>query len=147
MGRFTLPRDLYHGKGSLEELKHLTGKRAILVVGGGSMKRFGFVDRAVEYLKEAGMEVRLYRILNISIQRSLIQRIFGLGTIHLDSTDKDLSCFDIVNIKNSESVMEMISEAVEAERLRNRVASREFMSDGMHENDAEEDGIHDSEEH
>ena len=93
------------------------------------------------------MEVRLYRILNISIQRSLIQRIFGLGTIHLDSTDKDLSCFDIVNIKNSESVMEMISEAVEEERLRNRVASREFMSDGMHENDAEEDGIHDSEEH
>ena len=60
MGRFTLPRDLYHGKGSLEELKHLTGKRAILVVGGGSMKRFGFVDRAVEYLKEAGMEVQLF---------------------------------------------------------------------------------------
>ena len=60
MGRFTLPRDLYHGKGSLEELKHLTGKRAILVVGGGSMKRFGFVDRAVEYLKEAGMEVELF---------------------------------------------------------------------------------------
>ena len=60
IGRFTLPRDLYHGKGSLEELKHLTGKRAILVVGGGSMKRFGFVDRAVEYLKEAGMEVQLF---------------------------------------------------------------------------------------
>ena len=104
-----------------------------------------FVEKGLFNVR--GMEVRLYRILNISIQRSLIQRIFGLGTIHLDSTDKDLSCFDIVNIKNSESVMEMISEAVEAERLRNRVASREFMSDGRHENDAEEDGIHDSEEH
>lgn len=104
-----------------------------------------FVEKGLFNVR--GMEVRLYRILNISIQRSLIQRIFGLGTIHLDSTDKDLCCFDIVNIKNSESVMEMISEAVEAERLRNRVASREFMSDGMHENDAEEDGIHDSEEH
>lgn len=104
-----------------------------------------FVEKGLFNVR--GMEVRLYRILNISIQRSLIQRIFGLGTIHLDSTDKDLSCFDIGNIKNSESVMEMISEAVEAERLRNRVASREFMSDGMHENDAEEDGIHDSEEH
>ena len=104
-----------------------------------------FVEKGLFNVR--GMEVRLYRILNISIQRSLIQRIFGLGTIHLDSTDKDLSCFDIVNIKNSESVMEMISVAVEAERLRNRVASREFMSDGMHENDAEEDGIHDSEEH
>ena len=104
-----------------------------------------FVEKGLFNVR--GMEVRLYRILNISIQRSLIQRIFGLGTIHLDSTDKDLSCFDIVNIKNSESVMEMISQAVEAERLRNRVASREFMSDGMHENDAEEDGIHDNEEH
>ncbi len=60
MARFTLPRDLYHGKGSLEELKNLTGKRAIVVVGGGSMKRFGFLDRAVGYLKEAGMEVELF---------------------------------------------------------------------------------------
>ena len=48
MARFTLPRDLYHGKGSLEELKNLKGKKAIVVVGGGSMRRFGFssVDRA-----------------------------------------------------------------------------------------------------
>ena len=59
MARFTLPRDLYHGKGSLEALKTLDGKRAVVCVGGGSMKRFGFLDRAVSYLKEAGMEVRL----------------------------------------------------------------------------------------
>ena len=59
MYRFTLPRDLYHGKGSLEALKTLRGKRAIVCVGGGSMKRFGFLDRAVNYLKEAGMEVAL----------------------------------------------------------------------------------------
>ena len=59
MGRFTLPRDLYHGTGSLETLKTLTGKKAI-VVGGGSMKRFGFLDKAVAYLKEAGMEVELF---------------------------------------------------------------------------------------
>ncbi len=60
MARFTLPRDLYHGKGSLAELKNLTGKKAIVVVGGGSMKRFGFLDKAVSYLKEAGMEVTLF---------------------------------------------------------------------------------------
>ncbi|HIY21980.1 MAG TPA: iron-containing alcohol dehydrogenase [Candidatus Flavonifractor merdigallinarum] len=59
MGRFTLPRDLYHGKGSLEELKNLSGSKAVLVVGGGSMKRFGFLDRAEGYLKEAGMEVHI----------------------------------------------------------------------------------------
>ena len=59
MARFTLPRDIYHGKGSLAELRHFKGKRAIICVGGGSMKRFGFLDRAVSYLKEAGMEVSL----------------------------------------------------------------------------------------
>ena len=59
MARFTLPRDLYHGKGALEELKHFEGKKAVVCVGGGSMKRFGFLDRAVGYLKEAGMEGEL----------------------------------------------------------------------------------------
>ncbi len=60
MARFTLPRDLYHGKGSLEELKHLPGKKAMVVVGGGSMKRFGFLDKVCENLKAAGMEVQLF---------------------------------------------------------------------------------------
>ena len=60
MARFTLPRDLYHGKGALEALKTFEGKRAIVCVGGGSMKRFGFLDRAVDYLKESGMEVQLF---------------------------------------------------------------------------------------
>ena len=58
--RFTLPRDLYHGKGALENLKNLEGKKAIVCVGGGSMKRNGFLDKAVKYLEEAGMEVKLY---------------------------------------------------------------------------------------
>ena len=60
MARFTLPRDLYHGKGSLEVLKTLEGKKAMICVGGGSMKKFGFLDRAVNYLKEAGMEVEVF---------------------------------------------------------------------------------------
>lgn len=60
MARFTLPRDLYHGKGALEALKEFSGKRAIVCVGGGSMKRNGFLDKAVSYLEEAGMEVKLF---------------------------------------------------------------------------------------
>lgn len=60
MTRFTLPRDLYHGKGSLEALKTLEGKKAIICVGGGSMKRNGFLQKAEDYLKEAGMEVKLF---------------------------------------------------------------------------------------
>ena len=58
--RFTLPRDVYHGKGALEALKSFKGKKAMIVVGGGSMKRFGFLQKAEAYLKEAGMEVELF---------------------------------------------------------------------------------------
>lgn len=60
MARFTLPRDLYHGKGALEALKTFEGKKAMVCVGGGSMKKFGFLDKTVNYLKEAGMEVELF---------------------------------------------------------------------------------------
>ena len=60
MSRFTLPRDIYYGKDSLETLKTLKGKKAVIVLGGGSMKRFGFVDKAVAYLKEAGIETKLF---------------------------------------------------------------------------------------
>lgn len=60
MARFTLPRDLYHGQGSLEVLKTLKGKKAFVVVGGGSMKKFGFLEQVENYLKEAGMEVELF---------------------------------------------------------------------------------------
>ena len=60
MARFTLPRDLYHGKGALEALKSFKGEKAMVCVGGGSMKKFGFLDRIVGYLKEAGMQVELF---------------------------------------------------------------------------------------
>ncbi|WP_432734395.1 iron-containing alcohol dehydrogenase [Clostridium perfringens] len=60
MARFTLPRDIYHGKDSLEVLKSLEGKKAFIVIGGGSMKRFGFLDKVLSYLKEAGMETKVF---------------------------------------------------------------------------------------
>ncbi|SDB42208.1 MULTISPECIES: iron-containing alcohol dehydrogenase [unclassified Butyrivibrio] len=60
MSRFTLPRDIYHGKGALEALKTFEGKRAIICTGGGSMKRGGFLQKVEEYLKEAGMETELF---------------------------------------------------------------------------------------
>ncbi len=60
MARFTLPRDIYHGKGALEALKTFEGKRAIICTGGGSMKRGGFLQKVEDYLKEAGMEIELF---------------------------------------------------------------------------------------
>jgi alcohol dehydrogenase class IV len=60
MMRFTLPRDIYYGKDAMGVLKTIKGKKAIIVLGGGSMKKFGFVDKALGYLKEAGIETKLF---------------------------------------------------------------------------------------
>ncbi len=60
MARFTLPRDIYHGKGSIDVLKNIEGKKAMIVMGGGSMKRFGFLQRIEDNLKEAGLEVKVF---------------------------------------------------------------------------------------
>lgn len=59
MERFTLPRDLYFGKGSLEVLKNIKGKKASIVIGGCSIKRFGYLQKVEDYLKEAGIETQL----------------------------------------------------------------------------------------
>ncbi len=59
MSRFTLPRDIYFGENSLEELKKLEGNKAVIVIGGGSMKRFGFLQKVEDYLKEAGIQTKL----------------------------------------------------------------------------------------
>lgn len=99
-----------------------------------------FVETGILNLHQR--DVRLYRILNISLTRSLTQRIFGMGTIHLDSNDKDLECFELKNVLDSEHIKEMISDAVEAERKRNKVSTREFMSgDGELEDDFQEDDM------
>ncbi|MDO4568266.1 MAG: iron-containing alcohol dehydrogenase [Clostridia bacterium] len=60
MARFTLPRDLYFGRGAIDALKGFEGERAIVCVGGSSMKRFGFLDRVADNLREAGMEVEVF---------------------------------------------------------------------------------------
>ena len=74
-------------------------------------------------------DARLYRIMNTSISRSLIQKIFGLGTIHIDGTDKDLGCYDLKNVKDCLRVKELLDNAVEEERIRNKVVVREYSSD------------------
>jgi len=86
-----------------------------------------FIDSGV--LNKRQDEIRLYRILDVSLRRSLGQRIFGMGTIHICSSDKTMKDFDIINIKNSQEIKEMISESVEEQREKKRVYSREYMSD------------------
>lgn len=84
-----------------------------------------FISRGFLNTKED--EVRLYRITDISLNRSFGQRMFGLGTIKCCSGDKTLGDFEIKNIKKSKDVKEMLSQMVEAERDRKRVSSREYI--------------------
>ena len=73
-------------------------------------------------------EVRLYRILDLTLKRTLFQRLWGLGTIHVCSADKSTPEFEILNIKNPEIVKNMLSDMVEEERRKKRVSGRELMS-------------------
>ena len=88
----------------------------------------GFFSRKEE-------EIRLYRITDMTLKRTLGQRIFGLGTIHCCSGDKTSPEFEIKRIKNSRKVKEMLSDMVEKERLRRRVSVRENFIDSEHDDD------------
>lgn len=61
MARFTLPRDIYYGAGAISELTNLKGKkRAIIVTGGSSMQKFGFLKKVEDTLTSVGIEVKLF---------------------------------------------------------------------------------------
>lgn len=87
------------------------------------------------FLSKKEEEVRLYRIMDLTLNRPLGQRIFGLGTIHCCTADKSTPEFDILRIKNSEQVRNMLSDIVEKQREEKRVVSREFMADADGDDD------------
>ena len=74
-------------------------------------------------------EVRLYRILDVTLKRSFGERLFGLGTIHCCSADHSSPEFDILRVKQPRQVKEQLSALVEAEREAKRVSSREYMTE------------------
>ena len=83
-------------------------------------KDTGFLNKKYE-------EVLLYRIVDLSVRRSLLQRLFGLGTVHCCTTDKSTPELDLENIKNSMAVKELISKASEDCKVRKGYTVREFM--------------------
>ena len=75
-------------------------------------------------------EIRLYRIMDLTLNRPFGQRIFGLGTIHCCTADKSTPEFDILKVKNSLNVKNLLSDMIEAEREKKRISGREFLEDG-----------------
>ena len=80
-------------------------------------------------------EIRLYRIMDVTLRRSLWERLFGLGTIHCCSGDKSTPEFDILHIKDAKNVKEMLSDMIEEARKERMVGMREFLDDEMMDDD------------
>ena len=83
----------------------------------------GFISRKED-------EIRLYRVLDITLDRPLSQRIWGLGSIRLNTADKTSPEIVIKRIKHAKTVKDMLSDMVEKERDEKRIAAREFMGNG-----------------
>ena len=86
-----------------------------------------FIQTGILNLQEN--ECRLYRILDLKLTRSFWQRLFGLGTITVSSSDKNLGNFELKNIKHSKETKELLSRTIEEQRDKKRVVSREYMHD------------------
>lgn len=87
------------------------------------------------FLNKVEDEVRLYRIMDVSLRRSFWQRIFRVGTIHCCSADKSMGDFDIVSVKNPKDVKEQLSQLIEEQRMAKKVTNREFMDDSADDAD------------
>ena len=89
-----------------------------------SNNRF-FVESGM--LSKKYIELRFYRVLDISMEKSFLQRIFGLGSIYLMSNDQDTPTLEIKNIINVEVVKERLSEIIERARSDKKVKVGEFL--------------------
>ena len=97
-----------------------------------------FVDKG--FLTTTSDEVRLYRIMDVSLTRSLGQKIFGVGDIQVHSSDKTLHDFTIKSVKKPKEVKELLSDKVEIQRDKKRVVNREMMFDNDEFDDDNDEG-------
>lgn len=85
-------------------------------------------------------EVVLYRIRDISVSRSLWQRIFGVGTVTVASSDKTTPSLVLKNVKDPMDVKELLHQQVEEVKLRRRVRVGEIMG-SMDDDDTMDDEL------
>ena len=91
-------------------------------------------------------EVLLYRVQDLVLTMTLGQRIFGVGTVCVHSSDKSIPHLDLKNVKNPRQVKELIHQNVEAAKEKRRMRSMEIMGGGGNDggfHDGDGDGIDD----
>jgi uncharacterized membrane protein YdbT with pleckstrin-like domain len=109
-----------------------------------SFTRYGMSeDRlfiSVGFLNIKDDEVLLYRVRDIDTSRTLWQRLFGVGTVTVMSSDKTMSTLVLKNIKNPVEVKELLHSQVEEIKMKRRVRIGEIMGNGL---DQDEEGLDD----
>ena len=90
---------------------------------------------SVSFLSIKDDEILLYRVRDIDTSRNLWQRLFGVGTVTVMSSDKTMPTVVLKNIKNPVAVKEMIHSMVEECKLKRRVRIGEIMGDGLNDDD------------
>ncbi|MCQ4022968.1 MULTISPECIES: PH domain-containing protein [unclassified Ruminococcus] len=75
-------------------------------------------------------EILLYRVLDLTLRKTLFQKLFGLGTVIVHAQDQTTPTLELKNIKNSHKFKELLSEQVEKEKSRLRIRKGEVISDG-----------------
>ncbi len=87
----------------------------------------------IKFLSVHEEEIRLYRIMDVTLRQSLFQRMFGVGTLHCCSVDVSTPEFDIISIKIPKKVRDILSSAVEDQRKERKITSSEFMKMDLNE--------------
>ncbi|MBQ3079403.1 MAG: PH domain-containing protein [Clostridia bacterium] len=85
------------------------------------------------FFKTVENEIMLYRIQDITLLRTLSQKLFGVGTVELVSSDKTHPVLRLNNIKDARNVKRLLCENVEKERALRRVGAHEFIGDEIGE--------------
>ena len=87
-----------------------------------------FCEKGFLNLKQE--EVLLYRVRDLELKMTLGQRLFGVGTICVHSSDKTTAHLDLINVKHPREVKELIHESVEAAKDQRRMRTMEVMGQG-----------------
>ena len=99
------------------------------------------------FLNIKGEEVLLYRVRDLELHMSLGQRIFGVGTVCVHSSDKTMPHLELVNVRHPREVKELLFRLVEEAKDKRRVRSTELMGgemdgDFLHAEDIDDDIEH-----
>ena len=87
-----------------------------------------FCEKGFLNLKQE--EVLLYRVRDLELKMTLGQRLFGVGTVCVHSSDKTTEHLDLINVKHPREVKELIHESVEAAKDQRRMRTMEVMGQG-----------------